>query len=107
MQRSARAFVSHPFGFASLLVALLVAAMFSQSVVIHPYLYDVLLFAPLALALFAVAPALAESMTRRTGAILLVVVFCAVWYSLFQMRLYALQYPMPGTHLGVQRFGSN
>jgi hypothetical protein len=75
---------------------LLYAAVFSQAVMIHPYLYDVLLFTPLVLALFAFAPALAESLTRRTGAILLVVVLSACWYSLFQMRRYALQYPMPG-----------
>ncbi len=71
------------------------AAIFSQAVVIHPYLYDVLLFTPLCIALFALAPSLLESMTKRTGAILLVVVFSAVWYSLFQLRLYALRYPLP------------
>ena len=76
------------------------AAVFSQAFVIHPYLFDVLLFAPLAVALFAVGPALAESLTRRTGAILLLVVLCAFWYSLFQMRLYALRNPMPGTRIG-------
>lgn len=80
---------------------LLCAAVFSQSVVIHPYIYDVVLFAPLVVALFAVAPALGESLTRRTGAILLVVVLCAFWYSLFQMRLYALRYPMPNTRVGA------
>lgn len=71
------------------------AAIFSQAVVIHPYLYDVLLFTPLCIALFALAPSLLESLTKRTGAILLVVVFSAVWYSLFQLRLYALRYPLP------------
>jgi hypothetical protein len=76
------------------------AAVFSQAFVIHPYLFDVLLFAPLVVALFAVAPALAESLTRRTGAILLLVVLGAFWYSLFQMRLYALRAPMPGTRIG-------
>lgn len=79
----------------------LYAAVFSQAVVIHPYLYDVLLFTPLALALFALGPALAESLTRRTGAILLIVVLSACWYSMFQMRLYALRYPMPGTQVGA------
>lgn len=77
------------------------AAVFSQAVTIHPYLYDVLLFAPLAVALFAAVPALAESMTRRTGAILMLTVLCACWYSLYQMRLYALRYPMPGTKVGA------
>lgn len=72
----------------------LYAAVFSQSIVIHPYLYDVLLFVPLSIALFALAPSLLESITRRTGTILLVVVFCAFWYSLFQMRLYALRWPL-------------
>jgi hypothetical protein len=80
---------------------LLYAAVFSQAVMIHPYLYDVLLFAPLVVALFAIAPTLAESLTRRTGTILMVTLFCACWYSLFQMRLYALRYPMPGTQVGA------
>jgi hypothetical protein len=74
---------------------LLYAAIFSQAVVIHPYLYDVLLFTPLCIALFALAPALLESLTRRTGAIVLVIVFGAFWYALFQMRLYALRWPLP------------
>ncbi len=80
---------------------LLYAAIFSQSVVIHPYLYDVLLFTPLCIALFAIAPALLESLTSRTGAILLVIVFSAIWYSLFQMRLYSLRSPLPPTPVGV------
>jgi hypothetical protein len=71
------------------------AAVFSQAFVIHPYLYDVMLFTPLVIATFAIAPAVAESLTRRSGAIVLVVLFCAIWYSLFQMRLYALRYPLP------------
>ena len=74
---------------------LLYAAIFSQAVVIHPYLYDVLLFTPLAIALFVIGPSLLESLTRRTGAIVLVIVFSAVWYSFFQMRLYALRWPLP------------
>jgi hypothetical protein len=74
---------------------LLYAAVFSQAVVIHPYLYDVLLFTPLCIALFALAPSLLESLTKRTGAILLVIIFSAVWYSLFQMRLYSLRWPLP------------
>jgi hypothetical protein len=78
----------------------LYGAIFSQAFVIHPYLYDVLLFAPFVLALFAFVPALMESMTRRTGAVVMVVVFCACWYALFQMRLYALWYPMPGAKIG-------
>ncbi|MDP9192869.1 MAG: hypothetical protein M3P06_14300 [Acidobacteriota bacterium] len=71
----------------------LYAAVFSQSVKVHPWLFDLLLFAPLAIALFAVAPSLLESVTGRTGAIVLVFVFSAFWYSLFQMRLYSLRYP--------------
>jgi hypothetical protein len=72
----------------------LYAAVFSQSVKIHPWLYDLLLFAPLAIALFGIAPSLLESLTGRTGAIVLVIVFSAFWYSLFQMRLYSLRYPL-------------
>jgi len=75
----------------------LYAAVFSQGFVIHPYLFDTILFAPLAIALFGYLPALAESLTKRTGAILMIAVFCAFWYSLYQMRLYALWYPMPKT----------
>jgi hypothetical protein len=71
------------------------AAIFSQAIVVHPYLYDVLLFTPLCIALFGLAPALLESMTRRSGAIMLVIVFSAFWYSFYQMRLYALRRPMP------------
>ena len=76
---------------------LLYAAVFSQAVVIHPYLYDVLLFTPLCIALFAIGPSLLESLTRRTGVILLAIAFTAVWYSFFQLRLYALRYPVPPT----------
>jgi hypothetical protein len=86
---------------------LLYAAVFSQSLVIHPYLHDVMLFAPLSLALFAFVPALVESRTRGSGAILLIVVFCAIWYAFFQMRLYALRYPMPGTKVGPDVVGTS
>ena len=72
----------------------LYAAVFSQAIKIHPWLYDLLLFTPLAIALFAIAPSLLESLTGRTGAIVLVIVFSALWYSFFQLRLYALRYPM-------------
>jgi len=75
----------------------LYAAVFSQAFVIHPYLFDILLFTPLTIALFAAAPALLETMSKRSGAIILMVVFCACWYAMFQMRLYALWYPMPDT----------
>ena len=74
---------------------LIYAAVFSQAVKIHPWLYDVMLFCPLVLALFAIVPAIAESLTGRSGAIVLVVVFCAFWYACFQMRLFAVRYPMP------------
>jgi hypothetical protein len=74
---------------------LVYAAVFSQAVMIHPYLYDVMLFSPLALALFGIVPAIAESLTGRTGAIVLVVMFCAFWYACFQLRLFAVRYPMP------------
>lgn len=76
---------------------LLYAAIFSQAFVIHPYLYDVLLFTPLCIALFAIGPSLLESLTRYTGAIVLVIFFSAVWYSTFQMRLYSLRWPLPPT----------
>jgi len=74
---------------------LLYAAVFSQAVVLHPYLFDVLLATPLILALFAIVPALVESLTRRTGVVVLLALFGATWFSLFQLRLYALSYPAP------------
>ncbi len=74
---------------------LLYAAVFSQAVALHPYLFDVLLATPLILALFGIVPALVESMTRRTGLIVLLALFGATWFSLFQLRLYALAYPAP------------
>jgi len=78
------------------------AAIFSQGVMIHPYLYDVMLFTPLVMSLFAFAPAWAESATRRSGVFVLIAFLCAFWFTFFQLRLYALQYPMPGTLVGEQ-----
>jgi hypothetical protein len=75
----------------------LYAAAFSQAIVIHPYLYDVLLATPLILALYAAGPALLETGLRRTGVVVLVIAFCAVWYAFFQLRLYALRHPLPLT----------
>jgi hypothetical protein len=74
---------------------LLYAAVFSQAVALHPYLFDVMLATPLILALFGIVPALVESYTRRTGTIVLLALFGATWFSLFQLRLYALSYPAP------------
>ncbi len=74
---------------------LLYAAVFSQAVALHPYLFDVLLATPMILVLFAILPALVESRTRHTGAIVSMALFGAVWLSMFQLRLYALCYPLP------------
>ncbi|HEV7573011.1 MAG TPA: hypothetical protein VGQ21_16040 [Thermoanaerobaculia bacterium] len=74
---------------------LIYAAVFSQAVVLHPYLYDVLLMTPLVIALFGMMPALAESLTGRTGLIVLLALFVATWLSMFQLRLYALTSPAP------------
>jgi hypothetical protein len=74
---------------------LLYAAVFSQAVALHPYLFDVMLATPLILALFAIVPALVESQTNQTGAIVLLVLFAATWLSMFQLRIYALCYPAP------------
>jgi hypothetical protein len=73
---------------------LLYAGVFSQAVALHPYLYDVLLATPLILALFGMAPALGESLMRRSGAFVVVAIFASAWLSLFQLRLYALCYPL-------------
>jgi len=73
---------------------LLYAAVFSQAVAMHPYLYDTLLATPLILALFALLPALAESHTTHTGTIVLITLFTAAWLAMFQLRLYALAYPI-------------
>jgi len=72
----------------------LYAAVVSQAVMLHPYLFDALLVAPLTLALFAVAPALAEAATKRTGLIAFLTLFGALWLSMVQLRLYALSYPL-------------
>lgn len=74
-------------------------AVFSQAFLIHPYLYDLLLFAPLVIAVFAVAPSMVEELTRRTGVAVLLVVFCSCWYAWYQLRIYALWYPMPGARM--------
>jgi len=74
----------------------LYAAVFSQAVMLHPYLFDALLVAPLTLALFAVAPALVEAATKRSGLIAYLTLFAATWLSMFQLRLYALSYPLAG-----------
>lgn len=72
----------------------LYAAVVSQAVMLHPYLFDALLVAPLALALFAVVPALVEAATKRTGLIAFIALVGALWLSMFQLRLYALSYPL-------------
>ena len=71
----------------------LFAATFSQLVALHPYLFDLVLVTPLILALFGIVPALVESHTHRTGVMVLLTFFGAVWLSMFQLRLYALAYP--------------
>ncbi|HJQ40512.1 MAG TPA: hypothetical protein VKB93_25480 [Thermoanaerobaculia bacterium] len=72
----------------------LFAAVFSQLVALHPYLFDIVLAAPLILALFAILPALAETYTHNRGAVVLVTVLCASWLSFYQLRVYALCYPL-------------
>jgi signal peptidase I len=70
---------------------LVYAAIFSQAVALHPYLYDTLLAAPLILALFAIAPALIEVWTRRTGAVTTIALFAAVWLSFYQLRIFTIR----------------
>ena len=89
-----------PPGIATALLALtgsyvLYAAVFSQAVAVHPYLYDVLLATPLILALFTVAPALAEEWTAHTGVFVFVVCVAATWTAMFHLRVYALCNPPP------------
>ncbi len=72
------------------------AAVFSQLVALHPYFFDSVLATPLILALFAIAPALAEARTGRTGLVTLVTFLGATWTALFQLRVYALCYPLAG-----------
>ena len=69
------------------------AAVFSQLVALHPYFFDQMLVPPLTLALFGLAPAVAEARTGRTGLITLVTFLAAVWTAFFQVRVYALCYP--------------
>jgi hypothetical protein len=70
---------------------LLYAGVFSQAVALHPYLYDLLLAPALFLALFALLPAYLES---DRGLITLVTFLAAAWTALFQLRLYAMAYPL-------------
>ncbi|HYH09414.1 MAG TPA: S24/S26 family peptidase [Thermoanaerobaculia bacterium] len=70
---------------------LLYAAIFSQAVALHPYLYDTLLATPLILALFAIAPALVEVWTRRSGAVIVLMLFAAIWLAAYQLRVYAIR----------------
>jgi hypothetical protein len=70
---------------------LLYAGVFSQAVALHPYLYDLLLVPALVLALFALLPAHVES---DRGLITLVTFLAAAWTALFQLRLYAMAYPL-------------
>ena len=70
------------------------AAVFSQLVALHPYFFDPVLVPPLILALFGLIPALAEERTKHTGLIAAVTFFAAVWTAFFQMRVYALCYPL-------------
>lgn len=70
------------------------AAVFSQLVALHPYFFDPVLVPPLILALFGLAPALGETHTGRTGLITLLTLLAAVWTAFFQLRVYALCYPL-------------
>ncbi len=69
------------------------AAVFSQLVALHPYFFDPVLVPPLILASFALVPALAEARTRL-GVVTVVTFLAAVWTSFFQLRIYALCYPL-------------
>lgn len=69
-------------------------AIFSQATVIHPYLFDVLLVTPVIMAVFSVVPAVLESMTGGRGVFILAIAFAAAWYSMVQLRSYALWYPL-------------
>ncbi|HUR79674.1 MAG TPA: hypothetical protein VM733_02845 [Thermoanaerobaculia bacterium] len=69
----------------------LYAAVFSQAVALHPYLYDPLLAAPLILALFAIAPARFEN---GAGIVTLVTFLAAVWTAFYNVRIYAMTYPL-------------
>lgn len=69
------------------------AAVFSQLVALHPYFFDPVLVPPLILALFALAPAIVEVHSGRTGLVTLVVFLAATWTAFYQLRVYALCYP--------------
>jgi hypothetical protein len=72
----------------------LYAALFSQATAIHPYYMDYVLVTPIILALFGYLPAVAESLTGSRGVFVLVTLFAAVWYTMVQLRDYALRYPL-------------
>jgi hypothetical protein len=73
----------------------LYAAVFSQAIVIHPYLYDVLIVAPLVMALFGILPGLLEQRSGDSGVFVTFALFVAIWYSMVQLRDYALWVPLP------------
>ena len=71
------------------------AFTFFQAVAIHPYGYDVYLLLPIVVALFGVAPAALEMLTKQTGLFVfasLIAAWCMAW---MQLRTYVMQYPMP------------
>jgi hypothetical protein len=66
-----------------------------QETSIHPYAYDVYLVIPMIMALLGFLPAWLEQRFDRPGVFVLVAVAIAFCYCLVQLRLYAIQNPIP------------
>ncbi len=83
--------------------------VFSQAAVIHPYGYDAYLAIPLIVALFAVLPASLERLAKNTGVITFSMILIAFCYSMVQLRVYAVTFPLKnspegcGSHTICQR----
>jgi hypothetical protein len=75
---------------------LLYAAVFSEAVVIHPYEYDYLLAVPFIAAVFSFVPGFIELSFPAKGIAATFVVLLTGWYSMVEMRNYALRYPLVG-----------
>jgi|GEM_PF-1978260 len=73
---------------------LLYAAVFSEAVVIHPYEYDYLLAVPFIAAVFSFVPGFIELSFPAKGIAATFVVLLTGWYSMVEMRNYALRYPL-------------
>lgn len=72
---------------------LMYVAMFSQAHAIHTDITDVLIAFPCIVALFGILPAILERLTNQTGVFALFSFLSAFFYSMFELRHYAIFIP--------------